>query len=280
MSGDPFVQQSPILVENLPDQDRPLEIRDIRADANIPSAFRFLALGDTEAIQDDKPLSDFPMEVLTLTVILDLKTALDLKQPGYLLTAFVTPCQTKFVALKQDMSLETWAIDNGTLVEFPCPERAKRDIFAVFNSGFAFAAITTHKTVITWGEFYDSRTDRRINAAELFNTAFPTGLNKVENMRGTTAAFAAVHDDGNVSVWGIEEAGGKIPAHIQGEIDSADKITSIMSDGHAFAVVTSADGYLTWGSNPDGGDCSGVHDRLPHSFAVHENILPEHFFEE
>ena len=73
----------------------------------------------------------------------------------------------------------------------------------------------------------------------------------------TTAAFAALRDDGSVVTWGNSEEGGDSSA-VASALDGTNDVTAIRSTNAAFVALHVDGTVTTWGDASYGGDSSSV----------------------
>ena len=78
------------------------------------------------------------------------------------------------------------------------------------------------------------------------NASLAEGLKFVHHIEATVGAFAAIHDDGQVTAWGFKELGGDA-APVQ---DQLVEVRSIRASGGAFAATTADGTVVAWG-DPD-----------------------------
>ncbi|CAE6939190.1 unnamed protein product [Symbiodinium sp. CCMP2592] len=81
---------------------------------------------------------------------------------------------------------------------------------------------------------------------------------KVQDIRATDSAFAAIRSDGCVVTWGAPECGGDSSA-VQKRLIRVQEIRA--SEG-AFAAILADGEVVTWGPAEYGGDCSTVQEKL------------------
>lgn len=128
-----------------------------------------------------------------------------------------------------------------------------------FANSFAFAALKSDGSVVTWGDFSKGGSSTAV-AADLSSG--------VQQVYSTTSAFAALKQDGTVVCWGDSASGGTAPAGLTG-------VSEIYSTSVAFAALKDDGSVVTWGNTTRGGDssavaaslASGVVDVFSHTFA-------------
>eukprot|EP00435_Cladocopium_sp_Y103_P061341 s230_g23.t1 len=83
-------------------------------------------------------------------------------------------------------------------------------------------------------------------------------LRNVQQIYGTSGAFAAVLGNGRVVTWGNPGSGGD-SSRVQEQLRN---VQQICCTNHAFAAILADGTVVTWGLRTYGGNCSEVHDRL------------------
>lgn len=83
-------------------------------------------------------------------------------------------------------------------------------------------------------------------------------LRNVQQVHGTSAAFAAILADGSVVTWGSSESGGDSAA-VQ---DRLRNVQQIGGTANAFAAILADGSVVTWGNSERGGDSSAVQDKF------------------
>ena len=111
---------------------------------------------------------------------------------------------------------------------------------------FAFAAIKTDGSVVTWGHTdYDGDSS---SVASLLQDG-------VVQVTGNWRAFAAIKTDGSVVTWGHADYGGdssSVASLLQ------DGVVQVTGSNGAFAAIKTDGSVVTWGSRHSGGDSSSV----------------------
>eukprot|EP00435_Cladocopium_sp_Y103_P001152 s1698_g1.t1 len=90
-------------------------------------------------------------------------------------------------------------------------------------------------------------------------------LRKVQHIRATHFAFAAILEDGSVVTWGDPEFGGD-SSEVQSRLKNVQQIQA--TDG-AFAAILADRSVVTWGEVDSGGDSSHVQDELRNVQEIH-----------
>lgn len=129
-----------------------------------------------------------------------------------------------------------------------------------FNNEFAFAALKSDGSVVTWG--YAE------NGGDLSSTGSALdGSIDVHHIYSSNAAFAALRADGSVVSWGNASAGGDSSAvalALNGTVD----VSAMASTAAAFAAIRTDGSVVTWGDPNNGGDSSTVSSKLNGNVAV------------
>ncbi|CAE8636008.1 unnamed protein product [Polarella glacialis] len=118
------------------------------------------------------------------------------------------------------------------------------------RNDFAFAAIKSDGSVITWGDVA-SGGDSSLVADRLQEA--------VVQVVGNDRAFAAIKSGGSVITWGDEDYGADSSLVADG-LQKA--VVQVVGNGAAFAAIKSDGSVITWGDVDYGGDSCLVADRL------------------
>jgi hypothetical protein len=110
----------------------------------------------------------------------------------------------------------------------------------------AFAAITSHGSVVTWGNANNGGNASAVAASLTSN---------VQAVYSNQSAFAALKTDGSVVTWGLAVNGGNSTS-VAGSLSS--NVTAVYSTQQAFAALKADGSVVTWGSAANGGDSSSV----------------------
>ena len=70
-------------------------------------------------------------------------------------------------------------------------------------------------------------------------------LSHVQRIEATAGAFAAIHDDGHVTAWGLKELGGDAAATQEQLL----QVRSVRANGGAFAAIRANGTVTTWGDS-------------------------------
>jgi VCBS repeat-containing protein len=116
-----------------------------------------------------------------------------------------------------------------------------------FNNNYAFAAITTDGTVITWGNS-DKGGD---------SSSVTSDLTDVEHISSNSSSFAALKTDGSVVTWGDINSGGDISS-VSSNLNGNIAVTGLFSTEVAFAALREDGSVITWGQTGAGADSSSV----------------------
>ena len=150
-----------------------------------------------------------------------------------------------FAALKADGSVITWGVPWGDPTREPFTEIAwerggdssavasqlSSGVTNIYSTGFAFAALKSDGSVITWGD-PEWGGDSSAVASQLSSG--------VTNIYSNWRAFTALKSDGSVITWGDPERGGDSSA-VSSDLSSG--VSNIYSTTRAFAaLVTDSDG--------------------------------------
>ena len=128
-------------------------------------------------------------------------------------------------------------------VSFPIPggDSVLNDIIAVFSNEAAFAAITSNRSVITWGSELLGGSSSDV-AAQLIGGGF-------ERVFSTLHAFAALSSSGRIVTWGDI---GSVTPQTRTLLDR--DVTTVTTTDAAFAALKRNGGVVTWGHTYFGGD--------------------------
>ena len=120
------------------------------------------------------------------------------------------------------------------------------NVVNIFSTYFAFAALKSNGSVVTWGDAGSGGDSSSVSA----------GLSSgVVNIFSTYSAFAALKSNGSVVTWGYSGSGGN-SSSVSAGLNSG--VVNIFSTGSAFAALKSNGSVVTWGSSGSGGDSSSV----------------------
>ena len=103
----------------------------------------------------------------------------------------------------------------------------------IFSNDYAFAALKSDGTVVAWDIVFDFRLG-------IIPIATPAGLGGVTQIFSNGSAFAALKSDGTVVSWGNPYSGGTTPTGLNG-------VTQIFSNSSAFAALKSDGTVVAWG---------------------------------
>jgi alpha-tubulin suppressor-like RCC1 family protein len=122
-----------------------------------------------------------------------------------------------------------------------------------YKNSFAFAAIKTGGTVVSWGNQYNASSKYVPIDTKKIDDVAVTGVQQIYST--DWGAFAALKNDGSVVTWGSANYGGdssKVSTHLNGTDDTKD-VTQIYSNAQAFAAVQADGSVVTWGNIQAGG---------------------------
>lgn len=124
----------------------------------------------------------------------------------------------------------------------------------IIPSDYAFAALRSDGSVITWGQT-GSGGDSHAVAGQL------DGRVDVIKIYSNGSAFAALRVDGSVVTWGAANSGGSSALVAQG-LDGHIAVKDIYCAPNAFAALRVDGSVITWGGASGGGDSSAVSAKL------------------
>lgn len=119
-------------------------------------------------------------------------------------------------------------------------------VIAVYSTGFAFAALKTNGSVITWGDVNYGGNSSSVSAY------LSSGVVAIYS---SGSAFAALKTNGRVVTWGNVDYGGN-SSSVSADLSSG--VVMIYSTNAAFAALKSDGRIVTWGGSGGGGDSSSV----------------------
>lgn len=118
----------------------------------------------------------------------------------------------------------------------------------IITNDFAFAAIKTDGSVVTWG----------VAANGGDSTAVSSELTNVDTIIPGSGVFAAIKKDGTVVTWGLSTHGGDSSA-VSAQLVN---VTDVTASGFAYAARKSDGSVVTWGDATRGGDSSAEQAQL------------------
>ena len=124
-----------------------------------------------------------------------------------------------------------------------------RGVRAIYNTEYAFAALKTDGTVVTWGSGPDGGDSNSVNAELRLATA-----SAIVDIAGSDRAFAALTSTGSVVTWGDSQHGGSSEL-VRASLMSG--VRKIYAADAAFAALTPT-GLIAWGNQATGGDATTV----------------------
>ncbi|CAK9049940.1 Probable E3 ubiquitin-protein ligase HERC1 (HECT domain and RCC1-like domain-containing protein 1) (HECT-type E3 ubiquitin transferase HERC1) (p532) (p619) [Durusdinium trenchii] len=176
-----------------------------------------------------------------------------------------------FAALKSDGTVVVWGdADYGGHVPEEVQSQLK-EVRELSATRYAFAALCSHGRVVTWGQ------PTKGGLCPPFKPPPPppapagvlgTALGPVRQIVASSAAFVAIHDNGQVFGWG-EDCEPSSAA--RGRLESA-SVASVACSGKAFAALTEDGEVICWGDEIFGGNpkesCGGAAEDLKDVQAV------------
>lgn len=124
------------------------------------------------------------------------------------------------------------------------------DVTSIISNNYAFAAIRTDGSVVTWGKGSNGG-DSSAVAKQLDGTI------DVTSIKSNGSAYAALRADGSVVTWGSSGNGGN-SSSVAKQLDGTVDVTSIFANEGAFAAIRADGSVVTWGAAKFGGDSSAV----------------------
>jgi alpha-tubulin suppressor-like RCC1 family protein len=122
---------------------------------------------------------------------------------------------------------------------------------SIFSTEYAFAALKTNGTVVSWGNSSYGGDISEISVT--LNKGSP-----VKSIYSTDSAFAALKTNGTVVAWGNSSFGGVISQTISGKLNTGSPVKSIFSTEYAFAALKNNGTVVSWGYTLYGGDISEI----------------------
>lgn len=150
------------------------------------------------------------------------------------------------------------------------------NVTAIYSNQFAFAALKTNGSVVTWGDTVNGGNSTIVNSLNSVVTEGPSVFgslsSNVTRIYSTGGAFAALKMDGSVVTWGKISSGGNSTSVLINALNGSDtqaegqsvagllssNVTSIYSNWGAFAALKNNGSVVTWGNTGFGGNSSAV----------------------
>ena len=164
--------------------------------------------------------------------------------------------QDSFAALKNDGTVVSWGgfgiDDNGNTWEYGWVNVDGDEVKTrlrvstinlpnvrvsnIVSTGYAFAALRSNGTVVTWGE--------RNSGADTSAATSAIGTGSVTSISATNfGAFAALKSDGSVATWGLTYAGGDSSAVAS---DLSSNVIQVVGGSWSFSALKSDGSTVTW----------------------------------
>ncbi|OPH11438.1 Calx-beta domain-containing protein [Cylindrospermopsis raciborskii] len=197
-----------------------------------------------------------------------------------------------FAALKSDGSVVTWgqswAGGNSSVATYnpvtnnysyvSVASQLTSGVSRIFSTGYAFAALKSDGSVVTWGDSSDGGNSSIATWNSTGNYSYVSVASQltsgVTQIFSNWGAFAALKSDGSVVTWGQSWAGGNSSiatynpvtnnynpvtnnysyVNVASQLTSG--VTQIFSNWGAFAALKSDGSVVTWGDSSDGGNSS------------------------
>jgi hypothetical protein len=164
---------------------------------------------------------------------------------------------TAFAALKSESdgngnvvtSVVTWGNSNygGDASGNGVASQLSSEVVSIYSTNYAFAALKTDGSVVTWGSEYNGGDSDYPNSN---GSQLSSG---VVSIYSTNYAFAALKTNGSVVTWGSPPNGGDASGNgVASQLSSG--VVSIYSNSHAFAALKTDGSVVTWGDSNYGGD--------------------------
>jgi surface protein len=129
-----------------------------------------------------------------------------------------------------------------------CWTEQKNTTLKKYKNRYAFAALKSDNTVVTWGHGDYGGNSNSVSSQ----------LNNVIEIFSTQTAFAALKSDNTVVTWGHGGNGG----NSDNVRDQLTNIKCIYSNSTAFAALKYDNTVVTWGNQANGGNSNNVRDQL------------------
>jgi len=173
-------------------------------------------------------------------------------------------------------SVATWDSISGTYSYSSATGSLTSNVTAIYSNPFAFAALKTNGSVVTWGDTENGGNSTIVNSLNSVVTEGPSVFgslsSNVTRIYSTGGAFAALKTNGSVVTWGKISNGGNSTPVLINTINGYDtqeegqsvagllssNVTSIYSNWGAFAALKNNGSVVTWGNIGWGGNPSAV----------------------
>ena len=131
-----------------------------------------------------------------------------------------------------------------------------------YRNEFAFAALKTDGSVVTWGS-----SESGGDSSSVAEAIGADGTPAVKALFSTMYAFAALREDGSVVTWGDTSSGGDSPPVVKNSNGASD-VVQVFSTSRAFAALREDGSVVTWGNGGYGGDSSAVAEMIDSTSTV------------
>jgi uncharacterized protein YjbI with pentapeptide repeats/alpha-tubulin suppressor-like RCC1 family protein len=171
-----------------------------------------------------------------------------------------------YAALKSNGSVVTWgsagsggnsSIYNGyTNTYTSISSSLTSGVISIYSSDYAYAAIKSDGSVVTWGNISNGGGSSILNASTNTHTSISSSLQSgVVTIYSNLGSFAALKSDGSIVTWGYSVYGGD-SSSVSANLSSG--VVSICNTYYAFAALKSDGSVVAWGHSLYGGDSSSV----------------------
>ena len=171
-----------------------------------------------------------------------------------------------FAALKSDGSVITWGnAQNGGITSIynssgsiytSVASSLTSGVVSIYNTEYAFAALKSDGSVITWGDSQKGGITSIYNIYGSYSYSVSSSLTSgVVSIYNNGYAFAALKSDGSVVTWGYDTWGAN-SSSVSSSLTSG--VVSIYTNPEAFAALKSNGSVVTWGNSSYGGNSSSV----------------------
>lgn len=167
-----------------------------------------------------------------------------------------------------------WFGDGGAFqAKFESVKPLLTNVKSVVGNDFAYAALKTDGSVVTWGYAnwnYDDISDWSTNTGATYPAE---DLVDVKALYTTEYSFAALKNDGTVVTWGGDDPNDvNDPLHGGDSLHVKDQLTDVtvvFASRRAFAALKSNGTVVTWGRPDAGGDSTNVQTHLTNVVAIY-----------
>ena len=171
-----------------------------------------------------------------------------------------------YAALKSNGSVVTWgsassggnsSIYNGNTNTYTSISSSLTSgVISIYSSDYAYAAIKSDGSVVTWGNVFYGGGSSILNANTNIYTSISSSLQSgVVTIYSNLGSFAALKSDGSIVTWGYSLYGGD-SSSVSANLSSG--VVSICNTNYAFAALKSDGSVITWGDQINGGNSTSV----------------------